>query len=260
MNSISVIIPTWNRAATIEKAVRSTLAQTLPPLEILVCDDGSTDDTERIVNSIGDERVRWIPGSRGGRPAIPRNRGIRESKGEWLAFLDSDDEWLPDKLEKELSLAEKTGCRAVCCNAYRFIPGKGIEGNLLDWSAERLNFYDLLSVNNVICSSALVHKSLFPTVIGFPEERKLKALEDYALWLRVATQTDFAFISEPLVVYRDDANTSVRKEDSNVWTQRMRVLKDFRQWSKGHVTSKEQLSKASKAYFTAMLKTIVKVF
>lgn len=251
MNDVSVIIPTWNRAATIEKAVRSALAQTLSPLEVLVCDDGSTDDTEQIIKSISDERVRWVPGPRGGRPAIPRNRGIRESRGEWLAFLDSDDEWLPEKLEKQLSLAEKTDCKAACCNAYRFVPGKGVDGVLLSWGAERVTFSDLLQVNQVICSSALIQRSLIGATIGFPEEPQLKASEDYALWLRVATQTDFAFVNEPLVIYTDDPINSVRKVETNVWRQRKNVTNDFLFWGHSNHISDEFMRKAKRQRYTA---------
>src|SRR5512135_2903291 len=128
MPSVSVIIPTWNRRETLERAVRSALDQTVVPQEVLVCDDGSTDDSRRIVEAIGDPRVRWVEGPRGGRPAIPRNRGIRESSGEWLAFLDSDDEWMRDKLARQLAAAAGSGCRAVCTNAERFIPGRGVAG------------------------------------------------------------------------------------------------------------------------------------
>src|SRR4051794_13419670 len=103
-NSVSVIIPTWNRAATLGPAIQSVLNQTYPPREVLVCDDGSTDNSVDVVAQLDDQRIRWLPGGRGGRPAIPRNRGIGAATGEWLAFLDSDDEWLPDKLERQLGL------------------------------------------------------------------------------------------------------------------------------------------------------------
>ncbi len=93
---VSVIIPTWNAAATIKTAVLSALRQTYPPLEILVCEDGSTDNSKEIVESLNDARVRWLTGPHAGQPAIPRNRGIRKATGQWLAFLDSDDEWLPN--------------------------------------------------------------------------------------------------------------------------------------------------------------------
>lgn len=234
MNDVSVIIPTWNRAATLEKAITSALEQTFPPLEVLVCDDGSTDDSREIVNSINDSRVRWIEGPRGGRPAIPRNRGIRDAKGEWLAFLDSDDQWLPEKIEKQLDIAENfKNCRAVSSNAYRFIPNKGIVGNLLEWNKEIISFNDLLKLNYIICSSTLIHSSIFKKVIGFPEYSELEALEDYALWFRVLTQTDFIFMNEPLIIYTDDHINSIRsKGTNNFYIQRKFVFNNFLEWAK----------------------------
>src|SRR5262245_1813867 len=100
---ISVIIPTWNRAQSVKRAISSALRQTHPPHEILVCDDGSTDNTEEVVRAMGDSRVRWIAGPHAGCPAVPRNRGIAASKGDWIAFLDSDDAWLPEKLEAQIA-------------------------------------------------------------------------------------------------------------------------------------------------------------
>ncbi len=249
VNSVSVIIPTWNRAAFIKKAINSALKQTFSPLEIIVCDDGSTDNTFEIINSFKDSRIRWTAGPRSGRPAIPRNRGIAISRGEWIAFLDSDDEWLPEKLETQLSLAVKLKCKAVCSNAYRVIPNKGTEGNLLSWHKNRLSFYDLIKVNNVICSSAMIHRSCFSTVVGFPEEIQLTALEDYALWLRIATQTDFAFIKEPMTIYHDDAVNSIRKEKPDVNVQRQQILLNFLEWGGAHKEiSKEYLTKATRYY------------
>jgi len=246
MTDLSVIIPTWNRAELLVKAVCSALAQTIPPLEILVCDDGSTDDSETVIKAIGDARVRWISGERGGRPAIPRNRGILESRGEWIAFLDNDDEWLPDKLEKQLQLAEHTDCKAVCSNASRYIPGLGVKGNYLSWDSERVVFDDLLRVNQIICSSALVHSSILEKVKRFPEDNELKALEDYAFWLRVATLTDFAFIAEPQLLYRDDTSNSIRREGVDIWRQRETVFKDFIAWSKNENIDAFYLSKIKK--------------
>ncbi len=230
MPDVSVIIPTWNRAELLEKAIYTVLAQSLPPREVLVCDDGSTDESQRVVTAIRDNRVRWIPGERSGRPAVPRNRGIAESKGEWLAFLDNDDEWMPNKLEKQLQHADLLGCRAVCSNATRIAPGKGSQGEYLSVTGTRFCFNDLLMVNHVICSSAAVHRSVLATTGGFPEDPGLKALEDYALWLRVAAVTDFAYCPEPLVRYRDDAANSVRQECVEVWQQRTSVFSDFLAW------------------------------
>jgi glycosyltransferase involved in cell wall biosynthesis len=251
--NLSVIIPTWNRADTLEGAVRSALAQTLPPLEILVCDDGSTDDSMEIVKSIRDDRVKWIEGSRSGRPAVPRNRGIKISQGEWLAFLDSDDKWHPEKIERQLDHAEKLKCLAVCSNAYRIVQGKGITGLLLNISGEKISFSDILHLNHVICSSALIHKSLLELIEGFPEDPQLKAIEDYALWLRVATRTDFAFVKDPLLDYQDDANDSIRSENASIWVQRLNVLKNFVDWSKRHDIHHEFLFKVKRKYYISAL-------
>lgn len=214
--SVSVVIPTWNRAHTIRRAIESALRQSLPVLEILVCDDGSTDDTASGVARIAahDARVRWIAGERAGRPAIPRNRGLRESQGAWLAFLDSDDEWVPGKLEAQLDAARRSGARAVCSNATR-VPVDGSESSAwLDWNRPRLTFSDLLTLNRVVCSSCVLHRSLLETTGGFPEEPEFKAVEDYVLWLRVAALTDFAYCRDTLVRYCDDPGASVRSTHS----------------------------------------------
>jgi glycosyltransferase involved in cell wall biosynthesis len=253
---VSAIIPTWNRAETIEGAVRSALKQTGCDLEILVCDDGSTDCTEEVIRSIGDGRVRWIPGSRGGCPAIPRNRGFHASRGEWLAFLDSDDEWFPGKIEKQLALWKDSGCPAVCSNAERLVPGQGICGNVLEGGSGPITFDDLLSVNRVICSSVLVKKTLLGRCGGFPENPRLKGCEDYALWLRIGTQADLAFVEEPLLLYRDDPAASVRGTGSNPWTQRKIVLGDFLRWGMRNRVPVAFLRKAAVRYGEAYQRSV----
>jgi len=144
-DSVSVVIPTWNRADRLVEAIRSALEQSAPVLEVLICDDGSTDDSAERVATLAavDPRVRWLPGARGGRPAIPRNRGIAASRGEWLAFLDSDDTWLPGKLEAQLAAARGQGCAAVSSNALRMVDGRDA-GPLLAWPRPLLRFGDLL--------------------------------------------------------------------------------------------------------------------
>ncbi len=227
---ISIIIPTWNRAETIEAAIRSALCQTLPPLEILVCDDGSDDGTEEIVAAVGDERVVWCPGPRGGQAAIPRNRGLARSRGEWIAFLDSDDEWLPEKLEKQIELATRLGCRAAASNAARKVPGRGVAGTVVNWKKETLSFDDLLVTNRIVTSTVVIHRSLLPSVGRFPEQQHLAVGEDYAFWLRVAVFTDFAFVAQPLVVYRDDAAHSIRRTGRGPFAVRKRVVENFVDW------------------------------
>jgi glycosyltransferase involved in cell wall biosynthesis len=232
--SVSVIIPTWNRAATVVAAVASALAQTHAPLEVLVCDDGSGDDSERRIRALPDPRVRWLAGARGGRPAIPRNRGIAAARGEWLAFLDSDDEWLPDKLGRQLAAVRASGRRASSTNAWRVSPGADRREPMQSDADGVRTLTDLLHGNGVICSSALTHRSLLAVAEGFPEAAILKALEDYALWLRVACFTAFDHLAEPLVLYRDEPAASVRAEGLDAKAQQVEVVTDFLAWCRRH--------------------------
>jgi glycosyltransferase involved in cell wall biosynthesis len=241
--AVSVIIPTWNRAATVVAAVESALAQTHAPLEVLVCDDGSTDDSEQRIRALSDRRVRWLPGPRGGRPAIPRNRGIAAARGQWLAFLDSDDEWLPDKLERQLAAVRATGRLASSTNARRVCPDRGELDVMLDGPDASHAFGDLLQANKIICSSALFHASLLASVEGFPEPSQLKALEDYALWLRIACLTEFTYLAEPLVRYRDEPVASVRAEGLDSKMQRTVVLADFLAWCRRHPGSQTRTAR-----------------
>ena len=89
---VSVIMPTWNRASIIEDAIRTVLDQTYANFELLVCDDGSTDNTHEILQAFDDERIKWLPAEENsGKPSVPKNRGINKCQGEWIAFVDSDD-------------------------------------------------------------------------------------------------------------------------------------------------------------------------
>jgi glycosyltransferase involved in cell wall biosynthesis len=228
--SVSIVIPTWNRAATLKKAVESALNQTLTPLEIVVCDDGSNDESENIVRNIQDSRIRWVSGARGGCPAIPRNRGIRESHGEWIAFLDSDDEWLPHKLEEQMKIARNHRALAIFANALRCVPDQSILGNVLTCEREKLTLDNILLDNEVICSSVLIHRGLLQKVGFFPEDLNLRGWEDYALWLRVASLTPWHYVRDPLLIYSDNPQETVRADLTNHALQRKRVLKDFLCW------------------------------
>lgn len=251
METVSVIIPTWNRAASIEAAVRSVLEQTHPVLEVLVCDDGSSDATKNIIAAITDDRVKFIEGPRAGRPAIPRNRGIKLAKGNWIAFLDSDDVWLPGKIEQQLAAAAKNNCKASCANAFRVLPGQGRTSAYLQLKEKTIAFDRLIRTNFVICSSAMIHRTILEKTGGFPEDEKLKAIEDYALWLRVSTLTDFAYVEEPLVDYLDDAANSIRAEQKeNV--QREIVMQDFYQWSTMNAVDQDKAKSIKKALRLAM--------
>src|SRR4051794_29294194 len=118
---VSVVIPTHNRAHTLRPAVLSALGQDDVDVEVLVCDDGSTDGSRSIVEALGDKRVQWLSGPRSGGPSVPRNRGVDAAKGEWVAFLDSDDVWYQGKLGAQLAALAADSAQACATNAIRLV-------------------------------------------------------------------------------------------------------------------------------------------
>lgn len=233
IEKVSVIIPTWNRKDTIIKAIDSALNQTYPVSEVIVSDDGSTDNTEEIITKINDTRLKFIKIPHSGRPATPRNYAINISQGEWLAFLDSDDSWQSDKIEKQIKALKETKLKASCTNATKIKPETYEKTVYFKDKKEIINFDKLLINNEVICSSVVIHRSLIEKVKGFPEEIIFKAIEDYCLWLRVALLTDFYYIDEPLVIYTDSPGSSVRsKIKTNIYTQKRLILKNLINWAK----------------------------
>ena len=175
---ISVVIPAFNAAETIERTLDSVLAQTSAPAEIIVIDDGSTDATCEVIARYGDA-IRVLSQSNAG-PAAARNYGLRESKSDWVAFLDADDVWLPKKLERQLPHCQ-SGVGLVHC--YEFEDHDKYQGDGLD-------FETLWSQNYIGTSTVIVSKNTLERIGGFVEDRVLMCIEDYNLWLRIAASED----------------------------------------------------------------------
>lgn len=224
-----MIIPTWNRSETVERAILSALNQTYPVFEVLVCDDGSTDNTAEIVRAIGDPRVKWIEGDHAGRPAVPRNRGIKASTGDLIAFLDSDDSWFPEKLEVQVRALLERDFDAVCCNAYRDIGQENL-GRLISWETSDITFSDLLFDNRVVCSSVVVRRELLNKTGLFPESGGLRVGEDYSLWLRLTQFTKVIYLAEPFVLYKDDPKNSIRAQGPSAIKQKTRAFLNYFCW------------------------------
>jgi teichuronic acid biosynthesis glycosyltransferase TuaG len=229
MHKVSVIIPTYNRESTLLRAVNSALQQTYPVHEILICDDGSTDNSKNNIAALNDQKIKWIDCGRNGMPAIPRNTGIKAATGDWIAFLDSDDEWLPSKIEKQLNAVEKYNVKAVSTNAFRVVNEQN-KGPYFTYKETEITLSGLLSVNLIICSSMLVSKKILEEVSLFPEEKKYKVGEDYSLWMRLSTKINFAYVAEPLLNYNDNPHASIRAGETDEWAQRGAILSGFREW------------------------------
>ena len=246
MNTVSVIIPTWNRSPLLLRAVKSVLTQSYSPQEILVCDDGSTDDSKNKIMKLNNERIKWIAGDHTGLPAAVRNWGLKVARGEWIAFLDSDDEWLPDKLEKQLRVLTKSKLQACSTNAFRYENNIKIE-KIINSKSKLISYSDLIINNQIISSSVIIHRSLIDNVGYFPTEDKLKAIEDYAYWLRIAARSDFAFICEPLVKYHNDPSSSIRYiSERDPIKQKIYVLQSFIDWSNRNNIPEQYIDSALK--------------
>jgi glycosyltransferase involved in cell wall biosynthesis len=170
--TISAIIPAYNASAYVGRAIESALAQTCPPLEILVIDDGSSDNIAEVVAPYGPP-VRLLRQTNGG-PGAARNRGAREAQGGWLAFLDADDTWMPHKLERQLPYTASDSVGVV--HARALSAGMPVKAD-----------FDAIWDNNYIRnSSALVRRTAFEAIGGYDEDRDLIGVEDWNLWLRLA--------------------------------------------------------------------------
>lgn len=205
---VSIIIPTYNREKTIGRAIQSILEQTYRWYEIIVVDDGSTDNTEEEVRKIDDDRIRYVCLKQNQGAAHARNEGIRISSYDYISFLDSDDEWMPDKLElqmnKIMNSYENLGlvyCRMssgkeTVCPSYDWPEDVPLEGNL----------FPLLLWRNIIGTpSVLVKKACLESVGGFKDT--LRCLEDWELILRIAKEWKIGFVDKILVKVNKSAGS-----------------------------------------------------
>lgn len=200
MPEVSVIIPTYNSASFIGDAVESVLNQSFTDFEVLVIDDGSTDDTEKALEQYASS-VRYIRQPNGG-VAAARNRGIAESRGRLVAFLDADDTWFQSKLERQVAaLGQHRNFRA-CYSAYTVVDSKLSPTRIQRSERRGKALEDLLTRGNVIGSICTVvcERSMFSEVGGF--DPALSQCADWEMWIRLAMHTDFLYLDEPLVTYR----------------------------------------------------------
>jgi glycosyltransferase involved in cell wall biosynthesis len=195
---VTVILPTYNRARSLGRAINSVLAQTHSELTLIVVDDGSTDSTETVVKSLTDERVRYLrlPENRG--PAAARNAGIREAATEWIAFQDSDDEWLPTKLEEQLRAAATPGRDVVLVvSGYRLDIDEIVVRPEHTLRGEDPT-PDVLDGWPTITPTWLVKRTALEELNGFDET--LPCLEDWELALRLTDRYGITAVVGPLLV------------------------------------------------------------
>jgi teichuronic acid biosynthesis glycosyltransferase TuaG len=212
---VSVIMPAYNSGRFLAESVRSVQAQTFGGWELVVVDDGSTDDTAAVAQGFveTDARVRYVARPNGGQGAA-RNTGLRAAKGDLVAFLDSDDLWLPGKLEAQIEVLERTGVELVYTDGHIFSED-GAEWadehfHILPGEARGVEMYRTLFRSNRIGTlSVLVKRSALDAVGLFDEDRAYQNCEDYDLWMRLAKWgAGFYGMKEKLMRYRRHATAT----------------------------------------------------
>lgn len=206
---VSVVMPTYNHAAFIGTALASVQAQSCADWEALVINNHSTDATVTIIDGFGDARIRRIDFANQGVIGAARNAGIRAARGEFVAFLDSDDAWLPDKLTRSLARMEQGA--GLVCHAEQWT-GAGIERAVRYGPVARASYDQLLFLGNCLSTSAItVRTAALRACGGFREDAAFVTAEDYDLWLRLARAgVRFDFIDDVLGKYVLHAGNQMR--------------------------------------------------
>jgi len=234
--AVSVIIPTYNRAHLLGRSIHSVLGQTYKDFELIVVDDGSTDNTEEVMSNFSDDRIRYIRRMKNEGASVARNTGIEIARGEYIAFQDSDDEWLPEKLEKQVTILEKappevgvvyTGLHRLKNNRKVFNPSSNITPKEGDVSVS------LLKGNFVSPQTMLIKRECLEKAGIFDE--RFHRMQGWDFNLRVSRYYHFRCIDEPLVISYFQTDSISANQDAFITALELILLKyseDFRKDSR----------------------------
>lgn len=218
--TISVIIPTYNREKQIKRAIESVIRQTYGALEIIIVDDGSTDNTEDVVCQIEERKIKYVRQKNQG-ACVARNRGIKEASGDYIAFLDSDDEWVSNKLERQMSHINNVGSEVSVCN-YVIENNNKTKVAMSNIHSEVFTLNELLNYNYITTGAILIKRELLQKVGMFDE--KMPRYQDWELALRIARKTEIPFLNEPLLiqhVQKESISRSTSKDKKFYALERM---------------------------------------
>lgn len=212
---VSVIIPVCDAARTIERALDSVFAQTFTNFEIIVVDDGSSDRTVELVSQFNDDRLRLICHSQNRGAAAARNAGIEAAKGRWIAFLDADDAWFPEKLALQVELLERVEAGQGACSTGFILHKEGRERTVtLDMMPESFRSNIFFGCTFSPGTTLMIDRAIFDKIGGFDEE--FRRLEDWDWLLRFSEHYNMQFLPQPLAhiyLLAQSAPGSVRKND-----------------------------------------------
>lgn len=196
--SVSIIMPSYNTASFIAESIQSVLAQSYKDWELIIVDDCSPDNTDEVVKPyLSDERIKYIKNEKNSGAAVSRNRALREAKGKWIAFLDSDDLWMPEKLEKQISFMENNGYHFSYTN-YTEIDTEGKRNGVTVTGPKRITKMGMYNYCWPGCLTVMYDKD----VVGLIQIADIKKNNDYAMWLKACQKADCYLLDEELALYR----------------------------------------------------------
>ncbi|MBS0185060.1 MAG: glycosyltransferase [Proteobacteria bacterium] len=205
---ISVIVTTFNRKEFLKKTLNSILSQTYSNLEILVIDDGSSDNTHSVVEKFSDNRLQFHTIKHSGRPAVPRNYGIKKSKGNFIAFCDDDDIWEADKISLQIKAFQDNPSIKLCYTNSSYIDENDLVLSFpYNSSKDKITtFKDQLYQNKVTFSSLMIHRDVVQAGHYFDERLSLKASEDFLFITKIVAKYPIYYLNLPLIKYRVHQN------------------------------------------------------
>jgi len=202
---ISIIMPSYNTAFFIAQSIDSVLAQSYQEWELLIVDDCSTDNTDEIVAPyLCDKRIKYIKNERNSGAAVSRNRALREANGRWIAFLDSDDLWLPEKLEKQIAFMDRNNYSFSYTN-YLEIDMKGEQTGISITGPYRITQRGFGNYCWPGCLTVMYDREK----VGLIQIADIRKNNDYALWLKVCRKADCYLLNETLALYRRGRRGSI---------------------------------------------------
>lgn len=262
MPKISIITPTYNSSKFVERTIKSVLTQTYTDWEYLIIDDHSTDNTVELINKFAkkDSRIKFYSTSQNsGGPALPKNVGIENAKGEYVAFLDHDDEWLPEKLEKQLKVFSKSKDEKLglvsCFLNIRDNEGKLLYKHKKNYRGDVIK--QLANGNFIVTSSCVMTKLNILKEVGL-FDNKLKTSDDWDMWLRISqSEYNFEYVPEYLInynihgknAYTKNVNKNDKEEFIILYKKHNEIFLKYNLKAVGHYYFYEKKYKIARSYF-----------
>ena len=204
-NLVSIIMPMYNTGAMSSESIDSIIAQTYTDWELIVVDDCSTDNTDEVIKPyLTDGRIKYYKNEKNSGAAVSRNHALREAKGKWIAFLDSDDLWMPDKLEKQIRYMEMNSYHFSYTN-YSEINAEGQRNGVTVTGPKRVTKTGMFNYCWLGCLTVMYDAE----TVGLIQIADIKKNNDYAIWLKVCKKADCYLLNEELALYRRGRQGSI---------------------------------------------------